>query len=677
MPPASDGKRPDKLYTVGCRLDKLLLEEAHLPLIQDAVHRVHKATILATELANLHLRRCLRDGLPYDGLFCKNWLAKVYQEVTTCADGTRAAGVDTALHETNAAHTPQFDPPSRTGLTQCIQYACTGLAATASNNVWMHFSKRVRSHVRRQLALDETAYSALSTQQKKDRRLLLLQLAHDILKMPHEPMKSAAEHQAWVAAERTTLGIDAAVGAWREKPLLWHLKAAPHRFVPAMSYMSSLCEQQGGKAFALFPLRRTYTPRHVHFCQHALRHLLALGTSEHTKQKAAATRRSKKQATEMGAACAIAAGGYDSDERDSASTSGPAGSKRKRARRAKADLVSEKAELLCRVVDLRKAGIRRRWQFDFAFSTDGVCARVQMQKPQKAAPAAPRASLPTRGYWAIDELKRVARLEQLHVVGVDPGKRELVVAVDMDDHTGCSSVRYTQQQRQFEMRSKQYRHEGTVDKPAAVQQSEAQLSAFRSRSADLDTFSAYCAKRHEQLEPTLAFYAHLGHRQRRWKTCIKTQQSEERLYQRLEGIQKKGDARTLVLAYGSWGLVAGRPEMACNKGIPPCIGVGLMRKLAKRFVVAITPEAWTSKTCCKCLGECGPWAEVEEKRGKKIRGLRLCQTEDCRLPINRDRNGATNIGTNFKRLFEGKGSIRSMNEEDLELHRLNLCFEST
>ena len=39
--------------------------------------------------------------------------------------------------------------------------------------------------------------------------------------------------------------------------------------------------------------------------------------------------------------------------------------------------------------------------------------------------------------------------------------------------------------------------------------------------------------------------------------------------------------------------------------------------------------------------------------------------------------GATNIGTNFKRLFEDKGSIRSMSEEDLELHRLNLCFEST
>ena len=80
-----------------------------------------------------------------------------------------------------------------------------------------------------------------------------------------------------------------------------------------------------------------------------------------------------------------------------------------------------------------------------------------------------------------------------------------------------------------------------------------------------------------------------------------------------------------------------------------CIGVGLMRKLAKRFVVAIAPEAWTSKTCCKRLGECGPRLRRREER--RFRGLRLCQTEDCRLPINRGRNGATNIGTNFKRLF--------------------------
>ena len=108
-------------------------------------------------------------------------------------------------------------------------------------------------------------------------------------------------------------------------------------------------------------------------------------------------------------------------------------------------------------------------------------------------------------------------------------------------------------------------------------------------------------------------------------SCIKTQKSEERLCQRLESLKAPEDDRPLVLAYGSWGLVAGKPGTACNKGNPPCIGVGLMRKLARRFVVAPTPEAFTSKTCCVCFGkhgrvsECGPWAEKEEEEGRKIR----------------------------------------------------------
>ena len=42
-------------------------------------------------------------------------------------------------------------------------------------------------------------------------------------------------------------------------------------------------------------------------------------------------------------------------------------------------------------------------------------------------------------------------------------------------------------------------------------------------------------------------------------------------------------------------------------------------------------------------------------------------------PLNRDKNGATNIGTNFKRLFSNQSPIREMTDEDLALHRASLC----
>jgi hypothetical protein len=284
--------------------------------------------------------------------------------------------------------------------------------------------------------------------------------------------------------------------------------------------------------------------------------------------------------------------------------------------------------------------------------------------------------VPTRGRFAIDELKRQSRaaLADLHVVGVDPGKRELLVAVDQDDPKASPVVRYTQAQRQRDLRSRQYADEHRASVPADVHEAEAQLSDFNSRAADLETFKAYCAQRRATVEACLPHYARLDYRRRRWKTSIKAQQSEERVYQRLRGIHKKGDERTLVLAYGSWGAVAGRSGAASNRGNAPCIGVGLMNKLAKRFVVALTPEHHTSKTCCKCLRPCGPWAELEEKMGRKIRGVRVCQNEECRLPQNRDRTGASNIGLQFRRLYEGKSPIRESTDEEREFHRLNVAL---
>ena len=161
--------------------------------------------------------------------------------------------------------------------------------------------------------------------------------------------------------------------------------------------------------------------------------------------------------------------------------------------------------------------------------------------------------------------------------------------------------------------------------------------AFCLYPVDLNTFCAYCGKRHETMEMCLLFYSMLGHRRRRWKTNIKTQQSEERLYKKVECL--KTDKRQLVLAYGSRGLIAGKAGVACNKGNPLCVGVGLMRKLSKSFLLVPTPEAYTSKTCSKCFGECGPCIEKEEDAGKKIRGLRRCTQRDCMLLLNRDKMG--------------------------------------
>ena len=75
---------PGRTYTVGCSFEKLVPDECHKQTIRDAVSRTHRATILATELLNLHVRRCIEehDGEGLELVLSSNWLINVYYEVT-------------------------------------------------------------------------------------------------------------------------------------------------------------------------------------------------------------------------------------------------------------------------------------------------------------------------------------------------------------------------------------------------------------------------------------------------------------------------------------------------------------------------------------------------------------------------------------------------------------------
>ena len=146
-----------------------------------------------------------------------------------------------------------------------------------------------------------------------------MQVAADVVRNPSVRRQAPAERHAWVDAERHRLGLDAAVGEWKDKPLKYHAKARPQCFVRMMHRMSSEREAAGGRAFALYPLRRSYVPLHVRFDQKALRELLKLGTSEHMKQQAKTKRQKTKVTAEPDGA------GYESPVEAAGRTSSKGG----------------------------------------------------------------------------------------------------------------------------------------------------------------------------------------------------------------------------------------------------------------------------------------------------------------------------------------------------------------
>lgn len=144
----------------------------------------------------------------------------------------------------------------------------------------------MQTHVKRTFQLDEKQYDALSKDEKRVRKLDLLQVVADLCRLPTHAYQSPLQYHEWIASERARLCIDDAVGNWGDKPLLYHLKAHPDRFVRSMCLMSRDNETSGGAAFALYPLRRSFVPKHIRFDQKGLRDLLHIGLSNFIKKKA-------------------------------------------------------------------------------------------------------------------------------------------------------------------------------------------------------------------------------------------------------------------------------------------------------------------------------------------------------------------------------------------------------
>jgi hypothetical protein len=196
--------------------------------------------------------------------------------------------------------------------------------------------------------------------------------------------------------------------------------------------MSREQEAAGRKAFALYPIRRTNVPRHVRFDQKALRDILKIGCSDYIKQK----KRKREYGCKNDLTLLTSQEGTEKEKENTQKYYSL------KLRRKKEDMKAEQQELFSGIVDLRAAKVKRPDRFDFAFTTDGVCARVQMQAASILSSTDILPSVPKRGVWAIDQLKHTARLGDLHTIGIDPGKREIVVGVDMDHPKSGPTVRY-------------------------------------------------------------------------------------------------------------------------------------------------------------------------------------------------------------------------------------------
>ena len=728
MPPDSDGKG---CFVVCGELHKAVPNAASLKVIQDAVHRVHRIVLDTTELMALHLSRCLESNILLPHVDA-SWIKMLMMEVSE-GNGKRKR------HDDNVSTTVQTCMPAikrtdRKGLDNILMAESISLAACFSTNLWFHFRKRMKRFVR----WKHPANPLATKEQKKLHSLQVYKITSDLCKPEGEEFESDNTYHKWIKTCRTHLGLNE-ICSWSMEDVV---KRKQELLLRATWLVNKEYEEADEKCISCWPIRRRFRPAFCQIDTTAIRYLLHLDQEYKGYQSKRGQRlkerkedyrtrvRHIRDKINLPIRPRLKLGLQEANElkqREGAKDAAKSIQRAWRAhclpRRLRIVILAKKAPLsvivaqcgIRRFVRKHRADIqaheRRRSQaksdswgevlhltkaikvpkkMEFAGSirTDGISVRLYL-KPKITSTTGgskkrklTKESLPSRGIFAIDTLKRFSRLKEAEVIGADPGKSELLVCANVSA-SNAPSTRLTSAQKRFETKVPLHRERELKELPLSLSKNIENLSNELSRASGLKALQSYFEKRRSFLEEALGHYGEKIRRKRHWERHRLGQRVITDFVTRIHALRADKKA-PVVLAYGSWSNVAGRPGMPCNKGHPPCLGIGLRKKLSNHFIVAVTPEAFTSKTCSKCGCTCGPCEDVESKRREAklqaaqteeerkkasrfyIRGLRRCTSATCGVFWNRDYNAAVNIGKRFRTRYEG-GTVDLPEQGDLDL----------
>ncbi|KAI3661251.1 hypothetical protein MP638_005688 [Amoeboaphelidium occidentale] len=267
----------------------------------------------------------------------------------------------------------------------------------------------------------------------------------------------------------------------------------------------------------------------------------------------------------------------------------------------------------------------KEWQEIAGFSTDGLSVSVHFKKPGF------KERLNDTGFLWSNQMKySPIAIENRVVVGVDPGRIDLVVCSDGSRKSfGCSGKEW---QEIAGFRYQRWRQKSWSDKNDNIQTIIRDMHSAKVRKVEVYlTYLNYILRHYASLAD---FYGSQRWRQLRRKTDIMKTKTFDIVCRRIAGNNFER-----VVAYGSGGF------SSCSRGHAPLRVKGLFKALKqKNALVRLVWEHRTSKLCCQCEGEL-----PEGKRWQ----VRICKT--CKIHWNRDFNAANNIRKILKHMEENSG----------------------
>lgn len=465
-------------YAQSCQT--LIPDAEHLAKLQDAVARMHHIKILAGELLCRHIHRCMDERIELP-VFSQTWCRQLYKEVSTASRAMHVTTDDPCLTETAEQMQADmaFDRPSRAGLTQLLSLEAISLKTSINLNITRHFKKRLHAFVRWTFHSGER--NVMPAAEYARHKLAMLQVTNDLLRPEHNKnLESPSEFHPWIEQYRMFFDLNVLL---RNDSFEFVAKVSPQRFLPAMRLINRAFEGSGKHTFSLMPLTRKLRPGFVLLDVTAWSEVLGISPtqSRQASVKASAMRRKqekldgtyvspieKKALAQQEKEARQLQKESERQERAKLLQNESAAEKKKRMREEKAEREECKRQKQAEAHKKKMADQaakdefyatfarafarqrKKKLRFGHSIRTDGVSARLLYYKEHHKNGKIDNTNVPKRGLYTIDEIKHMSRLREddMCVIGIDPGKHDLIYAVGDNYLTNSDHrLRYSSAQR--------------------------------------------------------------------------------------------------------------------------------------------------------------------------------------------------------------------------------------
>jgi hypothetical protein len=285
---------------------------------------------------------------------------------------------------------------------------------------------------------------------------------------------------------------------------------------------------------------------------------------------------------------------------------------------------------------------------DFAFhhmiSTDGVGVSILFIRDDLVGKRLPNAKKGVSKELYIDELNDYSALQNKKIIGIDPGKEDLIYCVD-DASKDANVFRYSQNQRRKETKMKKYNNiilgmKTNKIHGKSVIDYETELSLYNRKTLCIDKFKSYITEKNRINHMLFGFYAKHLFRKLKFGRHINIKRNEQKMISDFRKMY--GNPENVVICIGDWEQ---RKQMKYKE---PTLGIGMRCLLRKNnYKVYLVDEFRSSCKCSKCDGGvCEKFMVRKNPKPNKddmrlVHGLLHCKN-GCG-EWNRDRNGSSNI----------------------------------